>query len=401
MMTPARRTLWRPVAEAGAAVALTLFIGYALVDPPGPSSWLPTWAAWPVAAVMSLPVAFRRRWPQAMFAVAATAATLATAAGAVAAGAIWVTFIPAALTLYLVASTLPLGRSAAYLAGCLCGAEAAALAFYTHVLPTLPPALERTELPPYLPVEGSTIAIFMSAAWGIGVMVRRQRFLVARLARHRAEAAVADERRRIARELHDIIGHSMSVIAVKATVANHVADLHPQEVRAAMAVIEQTSQSTLTEIRRVLGLLRSDGDPHDSLSPVPGLADLSGLVDQAASAGVEVELSVPADAALPSAVALSAYRIVQEALTNVVKHAAPTRCSVTVRLDDGHAVIEVLDSGPRTQREARPAFVGGHGLIGMRERAVMFGGTLTAGPHADGGFHVVARLPYGPVGAAA
>ncbi|GAA4953297.1 sensor histidine kinase [Nonomuraea thailandensis] len=393
--------VWRPVAEAGAAVALTLFLGYALVDPPGPSSWLPVWAAWPVAAVMSLPVAFRRRWPQAMFAVAGSAAVLATAAGAVAAGAIWVSFIPAALALYLVASTAPLGRSAALLAGCLCAAAAAVLVFYAQVLPTLPPALERTELPPYLPVEGSAIGIFMSAAWGIGVMVRRQRFLVARLARHRAEAAVADERRRIARELHDIIGHSMSVIAVKATVANHVADLHPQEVRAAMAVIEQTSQSTLTEIRRVLGLLRSDGDPDDSLTPVPGLADLSGLVDQATSAGVEVELSVPADAALPSAVALSAYRIVQEALTNVVKHAAPTRCSITVRLDNGQAVIEVRDGGPRTPREARSAVPGGHGLVGMRERAVMFGGTLSAGPHTDGGFHVVARLPYGPVGAAA
>jgi signal transduction histidine kinase len=395
--------VWRPVAEAGAAVALTLFLGYALVDPPGPSSWLPAWAAWPVAAVMSLPVAFRRRWPQAMFAVAGTAAVLATAAGAVAAGAIWVSFIPAALTLYLVASTVPLGRSAAHLAGCLCGAAAAVLVFYTQVLPTLPPALEHTELPPYLPVEGSAIGVFMSASWGLGVMVRRQRFLVARLARHRAEAAVADERRRIARELHDIIGHSMSVIAVKATVANHVADLHPQEVRAAMAVIEQTSQSTLTEIRRVLGLLRSDGDSPDSLAPVPGLADLSGLVDQATSAGVEVELSVPADAdaVLPSAVALSVYRIVQEALTNVIKHAAPTRCSITVQLDDGQAVIEVRDSGARTQREARSAFLGGHGLIGMRERAVMFGGTLSAGPQADGGFHVVARLPYGPVGAAA
>ncbi|UBU13917.1 sensor histidine kinase [Nonomuraea gerenzanensis] len=381
--------------------ALVLLLGYALVDPPGPSSWLPPWAAWPVAAAMSLPVAFRRRWPQAMLITAATAAVLATAAGAVAAGAIWIFFIPAALTLYLVATTTPPARSAAFLAGCLSGAAVAVLVFYTQVLPTLPPALERTELPPYWPVEGGTIGVFMSAAWGIGVMVRRQRGLVARLAHHRAEAAVADERRRIARELHDIIGHSMSVIAVKATVANHVADLHPQEVRAAMTVIEQTSQSTLTEIRRVLGLLRSDGDPHDSWAPVPGLADLSDLARQATSAGVDVNLHVPTDAALPSAVALSAYRIVQEALTNVVKHAAPTRCSVTVTLDSGQAVIEVRDSGPRTQREPRPTSLGGHGLIGMRERATMFGGTLTAGPHTDGGFHVVARLPYGPVDAAA
>ncbi|WP_344487456.1 sensor histidine kinase [Nonomuraea monospora] len=401
MTTPPQRQARRAIAEAGAAAALTLLLGYALVDPPGPSSWLPTWAAWPVAAVMSLPVAFRRRWPQAMLIVAATAAVLATATGTVAAGAIWVSFIPTALTLYLVASTAPLTRSAASLAGCLAGAAIALSVFYTQVLPSLPPALERTELPPYWPVEGGTIGVFMSAAWGVGVMVRRQRHLVARLAHHRAEAAVADERRRIARELHDIIGHSMSVIAVKATVANYVADLHPQEVRAAMTVIEQTSQSTLTEIRRVLGLLRSDSDPHDTLAPVPGLADLSELADQATSAGVDVELKVPADAALPSAVALSAYRIVQEALTNVVKHAAPTRCSVTVALDGGQALIEVLDSGPRTQREPRSASLGGHGLIGMRERATMFGGTLTAGPHAEGGFHVVARLPYAPADAAA
>ncbi|MBG0831683.1 sensor histidine kinase [Planomonospora sp. ID67723] len=216
-----------------------------------------------------------------------------------------------------------------------------------------------------------------------------------------ADAAVSDERRRIARELHDVIGHSMSLIAVKATVANHLAEARPQEVRAALAVIEQTSRSTLAEIHRVLDLLRSDGDPRQDRLPAPGMADLPELAVHARSAGIEVDLTVREEAALPPAVAMSVYRIVQQALTNVITHVGPTRCAVTVDVDGRQAAIEVVDDGPHHGRPPRAgrADQGGRGLIGVRERARMYGGTFSAGPRPEGGFHVSARLPYGPEGA--
>ncbi|TDD43251.1 sensor histidine kinase [Nonomuraea terrae] len=382
-------------ADTALAAVVALLIGYAIVDPPGPSSWWPVWSAWPVAAVLGFPIALRRRRPLPMLGVAATGAVLATVAGAVAAGAIWLSFVPGVLVLYQVAATTTTGRSAASLVACVSGATAAVLVFYAQVLPGLPPAPEPSELPPYWSVEIGAICVFMGAGWAAGAVVRWKRETSARLARHLAEAAVADERRRIARELHDVIGHSMGLIAVKATVANHVAEARPQEARAALAVIEQTSQSALTEIRRMLGLLRADGDPHDELTPAPGLTDLPELASHARSAGVDVDLVVREDAASPPAVALSVYRIVQEALTNVITHAAPTRCSVRVDIDGRDAVIEVVDDGPHPRREPATARHGGHGLIGMRERAAMYGGTLTAGPRPEGGFRVTARLPYG------
>lgn len=388
-----RRLDGRGVADAVTAVIVALIIRYAIVDPPGPSSWWPAWSAWPVAAVVSFPVAVRRRRPRAMLALACTAAGLATVTGAVAAGAIWVTFVPTVLVLYLVASTTSIAWSAAGLAACASGAVTAVLIFYERVFPGLEPAAGPSEVPPAWPIEIGVICVLLAAAWAVGTAVRWKRDTTARLVRHLSEAAVADERRRIARELHDVIGHSMSLIAVKATVANHVADARPHEVRAALTVIEQTSRSTLTEIHRVLGLLRSDSDPQQAHLPVPGMADLPELAAHARSAGVEVDLTVREGAELPPAVAMSVYRIVQQALTNVITHAAPTRCSVSVDIDGRKAAIEVVDDGPRHGRPPRAGH-GGHGLIGMRERAKMYGGTFSAGRRPEGGFRVAARLPY-------
>ncbi|MEV0387568.1 sensor histidine kinase [Nonomuraea sp. NPDC050643] len=393
----ARRFSGGGVADAAVAVIVALVVGYAIVDPPGPSSAWPAWSAWPVAALVSFPIAFRRHRPWSMLALACAAGVLATVAGAVAAGAIWLSFVPTVLVLYLVAATVPARWSVAGLAGCACFAVAAVLVFYAQVLPGLPPAATPSELPPYWPVEIGAISVFLVTGWAVGTAVRWKRDTTARLVRHLAEAAVADERRRIARELHDVIGHSMSLIAVKATVANHVADARPQEVRAALAVIEQTSRSTLTEIHRVLDLLRSDGDPQQPPLSVPGLADLPELAAHARSAGVEVDLIVRDETELPPAVAVSVYRIVQQALTNVVTHAAPTRCSVTVDIDGREAAIEVVDDGSRHGRPPR-ARPGGHGLIGMRERVKMYGGTFSAGHRPEGGFRVTARLPYDPSG---
>ncbi|MFC4119000.1 sensor histidine kinase [Nonomuraea zeae] len=394
----ARRLDGKGVADAAVAIIVALLIGYAIVDPPGPSSPWPAWSAWPVAAVVSFPVAVRRCRPRVMLALACAAAVLATVAGAVAAGMIWLTFVPTVLVLYTAAATASAAWSAAGLAACAAAAVSAILIFYDKVLPGLTPAATPSELPPHWPVEIGAICLLLATGWAVGTAVRWKRDTTARLVRHLSEAAVADERRRIARELHDVIGHSMSLIAVKATVANHVADARPQEVRAALTVIEQTSRSTLTEIHRVLGLLRSDGDLQEANVPVPGMADLPELASDARSAGIEVDLTVREEAAPPPAVAVSVYRIVQQALTNVITHAGPTRCSVTVDIDGRAAVIEVVDDGPRHGRPPR-ADRNGHGLIGMRERAKLYGGTFSAGSRPEGGFRVAARLPYDPNGA--
>jgi len=211
-----------------------------------------------------------------------------------------------------------------------------------------------------------------------------------------ARRAVTEERLRIARELHDVVAHSMSVIAVQSAVGNHVMDAQPEEARHALAAIEATSRSALTEMRRLLGVLRQDGEPAGSLVPAPGLADLAPLAAQVQKAGLSVWIHVEGERGqVPPGVDLSAYRIVQEALTNVIKHAGSSTASVTVCYGPGSVMLEITDDGPGTPRAAtRPATPStGHGIIGMRERVAVFGGEFAAGPRADGGFRVFARLP--------
>ncbi|MBX6722289.1 MAG: sensor histidine kinase, partial [Dactylosporangium sp.] len=258
----------------------------------------------------------------------------------------------------------------------------------------------RSELPPLWPVELGLTVASLAGAWVAGLLVRSRRTANARLATEIAHAAAVEERLRISRELHDIIGHSLSLIAVKATVANHVADVRPEEARAALTVIEHTSRTTLTEIRRVLGALRSDtNQPHVDM-PRAGLDALAELADRVTSTGLAVDLDMRSEMddgrPLPTAVGVSVYRIVQEALTNVVAHSAATRCRVVVHVGRREVTIEVTDPGP--PRRTRPAAEGGYGLIGMRERALLYGGTFQAGPDRDGGFRVSARLPYESAG---
>jgi signal transduction histidine kinase len=249
-----------------------------------------------------------------------------------------------------------------------------------------------------------TNALVIGAAWLLGHFVGVRRAYTARLEqtaeleRTRAEQArqaVAEERLRLARELHDVVAHSISVIAVQSGVGAHVASTQPEEAAKALAAIEATSRAALTELRRLLGVLRQEGEPQGSLAPVPGLADLDRLLAEVAKAGLGVRLQVEGTPApLPAGVDLSAYRIVQEALTNVVKHAGPARAQVTVRYHDHDVTVEVIDDG---QGVVAPASDGrarvGHGLIGMRERVQAFGGDLQTGPCPGGGFRVAARQP--------
>jgi signal transduction histidine kinase len=248
-------------------------------------------------------------------------------------------------------------------------------------------------------------ALLIAAVWLLGHFVGVRRVYVGQLEERTAELeqareelarrAVVEERLRLARELHDVVAHAMSVIAVQSGVGAHVADSRPEEVGKALAAIETTSRAALTELRRLLGVLRQDSEPQASLTPMPGLANLDSLLAEVGKAGLAVRVRVEGTPLqLPAGVDLSAYRIVQEALTNVVKHAGPAHAQVTIRYRGQEVAVEVTDDG----RGAVPP-VGdgrgrtGHGLIGMRERVAAFNGDLEAGPRSDGGFRVAARLP--------
>jgi signal transduction histidine kinase len=248
-------------------------------------------------------------------------------------------------------------------------------------------------------------ALVIGAAWLLGHFVGVRRAYTARLEERTAELeqareelarrAVTEERLRLARELHDVVAHAMSVIAVQSGVGAHVASTQPEEAAKALAAIEATSRAALTELRRLLGVLRQDSEPQGDLAPVPGLADLDSLLAEVSKAGLGVRLRVEGTPSpLPAGVDLSAYRIVQEALTNVVKHAGPARAQVVVGYGDREVTVEVTDDGRGVGALVGDGRAGvGHGLIGMRERVTAFDGDLEAGPRPDGGFRVAARLP--------
>jgi signal transduction histidine kinase len=230
----------------------------------------------------------------------------------------------------------------------------------------------------------------------VGWTMQQRRLREAALEREQGAVsarAAADERLRIAQELHDVIGHSLGVIAVQAGVGAHLIDSDPAEAKKALEHISRTSRSSLAEIRRLLGLVRS-GEGPASYAPTPGLGDLRRLADEVSGAGLAVDLEVaPAAAAPPPGIELAGYRIVQEALTNARKHARnATRATVQVDVADGALRIVVTDNGVKSN--GGPDRSGGHGLVGMRERVAVYGGTLEVGPASSWGFRVAATLPY-------
>jgi signal transduction histidine kinase len=217
-----------------------------------------------------------------------------------------------------------------------------------------------------------------------------------RLARGREEqarAAVAAERARIARDLHDVIAHSVSVMTVQGGAARLLLEQDARRARESLLAVEETGHQAMAEMRRLLGLVHAEDD-SPALAPQPGLADLEALVEQLERAGLPVALRVDgAPQTLAPGVGLAVYRIVQEALTNALKHAGPARAWVTVHYEPDALVLEIADDG---RGVASVDGGGGHGLVGMRERVALYGGELAAGPRADGGFAVRARLPLGP-----
>jgi signal transduction histidine kinase len=253
--------------------------------------------------------------------------------------------------------------------------------------------------------EGIVFAsLLFGVPWVVGRMMRvsRQRqalleeqaVLLERQRDEQARIAVADERQRIARELHDVVAHAISVVVLQARGGRRVIDTEPEAAREAFDAIESTSSQALGEMRRLLGLLRSDDD--DTLLPQPSLTRIDELAADLRASGLPVEVALEGEpGVLPPGVDVSAYRIVQEALTNALKHAGPTRARVRIEYADDSVLVEVTDDGvgDGAVNGSRPPG-SGHGLVGMRERVAIVGGELTAGPRSTGGYTVSARLPY-------
>jgi signal transduction histidine kinase len=326
----------------------------------------------PTALLQVAPLLLRRRYPRAVLGLI----TAAWIAQAIAVSAL--PPVPTVVAVYTVAANLARteGLQAAVAATAATSLATLALGEYDRVLPYL---------------------VFLAAAWVVGDNLGTRRAYTRaleeraeRLEREQAAEqarAVAEEQARIARELHDVIAHNVSVMVVQAAAANDVFDSRPERAREALQAIEASGRSALAEVRRLLGVVREDGAEY---TPRPGLDRLDELVAQVRAAGLAVAVSVEgAPRPLPAGVDLSAYRVVQEALTNTLKHADATRAHVALRYREDELAVEVRDDGSGAGNGDGP----GHGLIGMRERVTAFGGSLETGPRNTGGFGVSARFP--------
>jgi len=241
----------------------------------------------------------------------------------------------------------------------------------------------------------------LAIAWLVGRDLRRRRqqltglrdraLLLEHEREEKARLAVAEERGRIARELHDVIAHAVSVIVVQAQAGPHLLP-DPERASGVFRAIESSGRDALAELRRLLGILRSE-DQQLAIGPQPGLDSLQSLIEQVRASGLPVELRVEGEPVhLPAGIDLSAYRIVQEALTNVVKHAGQASAEIVIRYRERELELDVVDDGRGGSTSVNGS---GHGLIGMRERVALYGGTLETGARNGGGYVVRARLPLG------
>jgi signal transduction histidine kinase len=256
------------------------------------------------------------------------------------------------------------------------------------------------------PTQAVTTYATYAAGWGLGMYARSRReytnvveeraSLLEREREARAREAVADERARIARELHDMVGHALNLIVIQSGGAQRVFQSKPELARDSLASIESTGRQALMDMERMLGILRGTEEADGALSPQPGLSHVEDLAAQVSQAGLPVEVTVEGTpVTLPSSVDLSAYRIIQEALTNALKHAGPAHASVKIRHGPDSLELEITDDGQGASGEGAGDDQGGRGLIGMRERVGLFGGELSVGPQPGGGFRVHVRLPLG------
>jgi signal transduction histidine kinase len=388
-------TRWPRAADAVLAAALFLATAF-LTDGPGDSIVIRPVSDVPIPALLLFAVAsaalyWRRRAPLAVLGVAVVAWAVTIGSGYADLGGV------AIIALYSA------GRYATEDRRAHLGVAAAILVILVDGL---------TDPAPWGEAVFGAFVLFV--AWYVGRRLRlRQERAAERLREQAAEARriMIEERTRIARELHDVVAHRVSLMTVQAGAAKAVAARDPEGALRAMGAVEEAGRQALDELRHLLGVLRPETD-LDGLGPQPGLADLPKLVAQVRQAGLRVSLATDGvPAGLPARVDLFAYRIVQEALTNVLKHAGPgARTEVRLGADSGGIVVEVLDDGSAeygaehgvesafgrrptdSDRQSRSA---GHGIVGMRERALLLGGTLDARPRPGGGFRVVAHLPTG------
>ena len=367
------RSQWWDIALAAATFFISASVLLSFSDRPST-----VWAgAWVLALAHNVPVAFRRRAPRAAFSVSIGAGALYLALGWPMVGL----GLAALVMTYSLALATPRRQS-------LLGLAALEVVLVADAL--LSEGTNRIDT-----LVGNLV--ILTAAWILGDGARRRREDALSEQRRLARLAVVDERLRIARELHDVVAHSMSVIAVQAGTGRMVIDDDVDHARRALASIEETSKRALDEMRRLLGVLRADTSDAAALAPVPTLDDLDRLVAYAVEGGTPVDVSVEGDRrAAPAGIELAAYRVLQEALTNVRRHAAGKPARVHVAFEADELVVEV--ENPLAPGPGLGAGVGtggpGHGLLGMRERVSLYGGTFEAGPRPDGTFRVSARIPY-------
>ena len=333
-----------------------------------------------------LPVAVRRIWPRTVLAVVTLASAVALALSPNPPPA-----LAAAYAMYLIPARLPRREALGYLAGGLVtlGLGLAVFAVTRHGGPDTGGG--RAALAAL-----AESALFVAGSWLAGYIILQRRAYNRAL----SDQAERDDRMRIARELHDVVAHSLSLIAVQAGVANWVVESQPAEAARALSSIEEISRGALREMRALLGVLRVDGDADTGpeLAPAHGLADLNELASRVTAAGIKVSLDVRGTpAAIPPGLDLAAYRVIQEAATNVIKHSGAGSCQVTVTYETDALTVRITDDGRGTAEgtdgRGTAEGTGGHGLKGMRERVAMYGGTFEAGPLPAGGFGVTARFP--------
>jgi signal transduction histidine kinase len=332
-------------------------------------------AAYLLVAASALVLVWRRRRPEAVLLVSTACVVVYTCLGYVNGSAV----LNPVVALYAVAVACGMRRAVAW-----------------SVLVTVALMAATAALNPF----GATGGVFtvipaeVAAALFLGLWVAGRRAYTEREAEDQARRAVDAERLRIARELHDVVAHTMATINVQAGVAAHVIDQQPGQAAEALAAIKAASGEGLRELRGILNVLRQ-ADDSDPVAPAPRLAQLDTLIDGTTRAGLPTTLTVTGQPEPLAATAdLAAYRIVQESLTNALRHAGPTTATVTLSYLDSELVLDVVDRG-RGVRGERSSQGGGHGIAGMRERAEAAGGTLEAGSDPAGGYRVHARLPLG------
>ncbi len=391
-----RRWLSSPVRDVVSALVVTAVLisgTYGEAHPSSPSDTIqfrgrlvphPPPAAYLLVAIACLVLAGRRRWPVSVLTVSTAAVAGFTLLGYINGAAL----VAPALALYAVATQVSVRRAIALAAATMAGLMTATGAAN-----------------PFGHIAGGGFVLIpglVAAPLFAGIAVANRRAYVASIhdrAQEDARRRVDEERLRIARELHDVVAHTMATINVQAGAASHVLSTRPEAAAEALQAIKAASKEGLRELRAILNVLRQ-ADDADPTQPAPGTAQLETLVAGARQAGLETTLTVTGKPSpLPAAVDLAAYRIVQESLTNAIRHAGPAAAAVSLSYRDDELRIDVADTGSGHRGPAGPVAEGtvsegaGHGLAGMRERAAAVGGSVVTGPSPGGGYRVAARLP--------